>query len=64
MFRQITIEQRMYAAGMADTEVDSLKLAKLQCIENAHEVLKKTFRFLLCDCYMYNYWGQNRYGLV
>jgi len=28
MSRQITIEQRMYEAEMADTEVDSLKLAE------------------------------------
>jgi len=29
MSRQLAIEQRMYEAEMADTEVDSLKLAKL-----------------------------------
>ena len=48
MSRQITIEQRMYAAGMADTEVDSLKLAKLQRIENAHEVAYTRKHFVFC----------------
>jgi len=24
----------------------------------------RKFSFLLCGCYMYNYWGQNRYMFV
>ena len=33
-------------------------------IENAHKARKKIFDFSLCGCYMYNYWGQNKCGLV
>jgi len=34
-----------------------LNLLNYTRIENAHQVRKKTFVFLLCGCYMYNYWG-------
>jgi len=54
---------RPCAAGMADSQGWQFKICKLhnnwECAQNTQE----NFRFL-CGCYMYNYWGQNRYGLV
>jgi len=45
MFRQMAVEQRWHAAGMADTQVDRLKLPKLHQNWECAQVRKKTFIF-------------------
>ena len=54
MSGQIAVEQRRYAARMADAQGDSLKLDELACTrtENAQKVFKKTFVLIICGCYM------------
>ena len=54
MSAQIAVEQRRYAARMADAQGDSLKLDELACTrtENAQKVFKKTFVLIICGCYM------------
>jgi len=57
MSRRIAVDQTSEGmrVGWRTPRVDSLKLVNYTGIENAHEVRKKNFRILLCDCYMYNY---------
>jgi len=59
------VEQRGYAAGMADTRVDSLKLACTR-IENTHKVRKETFVFavFMWLLFVQLLGGQNRYAFV
>ena len=51
----IVLEPRL---GWRTPRVDSLKLVNYTRIENAHKIRKKIFVFFLCDCYMYNYYGE------
>jgi len=66
MSRRIAVEQRRYAAGMADTRDDSLKLAKQKIIWNAHKARKKSlfFCYVTISPYVQLLGGQNRCEIV